>query len=119
MDTPESTHTLVAQDVPAAPAAPQGPGLMDTLPMVLAIIAIFYFLLIRPQQKEAAEHEKLLASLQKGDKVVTGGGLHGEVHEVRDATVVLKLADNVRVEVEKAAVKRKPEAPSGDLASKK
>ena len=109
MDTPQ-TQTLIAQDpAPAAPAA--GPGIMDTLPLLLAVGAIFYFLILRPQQKEVKEHETLLASLQKGDKVVSQSGLHGEVHEVREHTVVLKIAENVRVEMDKLAIKRKSGPP--------
>lgn len=82
-------------------------GLLQTAPMILFFIAIFYFIVIRPQQKEQQEHEKLLAALQKGDKVVTKSGLHGEVHEVQDAVVVVKVAEKVRVTLEKTAIIRK------------
>ena len=84
-------------------------GLLQTAPMILFFIAIFYFIVIRPQQKEQQEHEKLLASLQKGDKVVTKSGLHGEVHEVQDTVVVIKVADKVRITFEKSAIIRKGE----------
>ena len=79
-------------------------GLLQTAPMILFFIAIFYFIVIRPQQKEQQEHNKLLASLQKGDKVLTKSGLHGEIHEVQDGVVVLKIAEKTRVTMEKSAV---------------
>lgn len=82
-------------------------GLLQTAPMILFFIAIFYFIVIRPQQKEQQQHDKLLASLQKGDKVVTKSGLHGEVHEVKDGVVVVQIADKVRVTLEKSAVMSK------------
>ncbi|MEL6344262.1 MAG: preprotein translocase subunit YajC [Myxococcota bacterium] len=110
MDTLE-THTLVAADAaPAAGPVARQPGILDTLPMLLAIVAIFYFLLIRPQQKEQREHQQLLASLQKGDKVVTQSGVHGEVYEVQADVVVLTIAEKVRITVDKSAIRRKPGA---------
>ncbi len=89
----------------AAPAA--GGSMFSTLMMMFLIFGIFYFMLIRPQQKEQQEHQKLLASLQKGDKVVTSSGVHGEVHEVLDEVVALKIADKVRINIDKSAIKRK------------
>jgi len=85
-------------------------GLLQTAPMIIFFIAIFYFIVIRPQQKEQQEHDKLLASLQKGDKVVTKSGLHGEIHEVGDGVIVLKIAEKTRVTMETAAVKDKATA---------
>lgn len=82
-------------------------GLLQTAPMIIFFIAIFYFIVIRPQQKEQQEHDKLLASLQKGDKVVTKSGMHGEIHEVGDGVVVLTIAEKTRVTMEKSAVKGK------------
>ncbi|MFT4978203.1 MAG: preprotein translocase subunit YajC [Myxococcota bacterium] len=108
MDIPQ-THSLIVHDA-APPAAAQQPGLLDMAPMFIAFLAIFYFLVIRPQQKEQSEHQKLIAGLQKGDKVVLRDGLHGVVHEVRQDTLLLTIADGVRVEVDKAAIKVKPAA---------
>jgi preprotein translocase subunit YajC len=79
-----------------------------------AFLAIFYFVMWRPQQKEAKEHAALLASLQKGDKVITGSGLHGRVHEVRADTLVLELAPNLLVTIERETVRRKAETPKVD-----
>ncbi len=85
--------------------AGQGPGggLLSFLPLIL-IFVIFYFMLIRPQQKRAKEHKAMLDNLKKGDKVVTSGGEYGVVEEVRTNTVVLKIAENVRVKYGKGYI---------------
>ena len=82
----------------AAGAAPQGGGLLSFLPLDL-IFVVFYFLLIRPQQKKAKAQMEYLSKLQKGDKVVTTGGLYGEITGLTDKVVTLEIADNVRVKV--------------------
>ncbi len=71
-----------------------------------AIFAIFYFLLIRPQQKQKREREAMLAALKKGDRVVTTGGLWGTVTGLDEQKVVLRVADQVRLEFDRAAVGR-------------
>jgi len=73
------------------------------LPLIL-IFVIFYFLLIRPQQKRAKEHRQMLESIKRGDKVITSGGVYGLVESVSDKTVVLKIADNVKVKFGKGYV---------------
>jgi len=78
-------------------AAPQG-GIVSFIPLIL-IFVIFYFLLIRPQQKKAKEHQAYLSNLKKGDMVVTSGGLHGEITGLTDTVVTLEIADNIRVKV--------------------
>ena len=78
-------------------------SLLSFLPFVL-IIAIFYFLIIRPQQKRQKERQKLLASVKKGDKVVTAGGIYGTVEAVEDKTVLIKIAENVKVKMDKSSV---------------
>jgi len=72
--------------------------------MILAIIAIFYFLLIRPQQKKQKEHRQMIDSLEKGDEVVTAGGIHGVVAKVKDDIVFLEVAEQVKLKVSKASV---------------
>nr|WP_246065609.1 preprotein translocase subunit YajC [Hydrocarboniclastica marina] len=67
-------------------------------------ILIFYFLIWRPQSKRAKEHKNLVTSLDKGDEVVTGGGLTGKITKVTDDFIVLQIADNVEVKVQKSAV---------------
>jgi len=84
-------------------AAAQDPGLMGFLPLIV-IFVIFYFLLIRPQVKRAKEHKKLIDSVNKGDEVVTSGGMVGQVEEVQENFVRLKIADNVVISVQRNAV---------------
>jgi len=101
-----STDALVivpAQAAPADGAQPQA-GFLQTMPMLIAIFAIFYFFLIRPQNKAREAHTKLIGGLKKGDEVVTDGGIFGIIHEVHDDRVVLELATNVRVAFAKASV---------------
>jgi preprotein translocase subunit YajC len=71
---------------------------------IVLIFVIFYFLLIRPQQKRQKEHRKMLDSLSKGDRVLTQGGMYGVVVGIDESKVVLKVAENVKVEFSKAAV---------------
>jgi len=87
----------IAHAADAAPAAPQG-GIISFVPLIL-IFVIFYFLLIRPQQKKAKDHQIFLSNLKKGDKVVTSGGLHGEITGLTDKVVTLEIAENLRVKV--------------------
>lgn len=87
--------------------ATSGGSFLSTLPMLLAFVAIFYFIVLRPQQTEAKEHAKLVASLQKGDKVVTAGGVHGRVHEAKSDTLVLEISPNAFMTVDREVVKRK------------
>ncbi len=71
-----------------------------------AIFAIFYFLLIRPQQKQRKERAALLATIKRGDRVVTTGGLHGTVVGLNEQTVILKVADQVKLEFDRSAIGR-------------
>jgi preprotein translocase subunit YajC len=84
-------------------AAPSGGGFMEFLPLV-ALLAVFYFLILRPQQKRAKEHAALVAALQKGDEVVTIGGVLGKVTKVGDENVTVEIASGVEVQVQKPAV---------------
>ena len=77
---------------------------MFPLLMMLSIFVIFYFLLIRPQQKKAKDHRQFLDNLKRGDKVMTAGGLVGEIISISDQTLTLEIADKVRVEVGRAYV---------------
>lgn len=103
----------------AAPAQGGAAGLLSSLPMVLIMVGIFYFLLIRPQQQEQKKHQELLAGLKKGDRVVTASGLHGEVAEVRDDTVLIEVSSKVKLMFDKSAVKRKPGAEGAASSDKK
>ena len=84
-----------------APGAPGGPSQVSFLVFMGLFVAMFYFLLIRPQQKKAKEHQSLVSKLSAGDEVVTGGGLLGRITEVGDTFVTLEVADGVRVKVQK------------------
>jgi len=107
-------------DVAYAMAAPGGEGgdanaLMSFLPMIL-IFAVFYLLLIRPQQKKAKDHRSLLENLKKGDSVMTQGGLYGKIAAIDGQVVVLEIADKVRVKVARGHIAGLAETP-GDPTS--
>ena len=82
-----------------------GPGsLLIQLAPMIAIFAIFFFLLIRPQQKQRKDREQMLGTLKKGDRVVTTGGLIGTITNLNEQTITLRIADAVRVECLRSAV---------------
>ena len=78
--------------------------MLQTLLMFGAIFAIFYFMIIRPQQKRAKERDKLLSNLEKGDKVVTNGGIHGIIAGLEDKTALLQVSDNVKLKIDRSAI---------------
>ncbi len=88
------------------PAEGQDPTgqLISTVVMMVAVVGIFYFMMIRPQQKRAKEHQELLSKVKQGDRVVTTSGMHGVVHSVQDATVKVTVADNMHIVFDKAAI---------------
>ena len=89
----------------APAAAPTGMGGGSSmLIMILLMILVFYFFMIRPQQKKQKKIEEARNSLQKGDKVVTIGGIHGKITDIKDNTFTIEIAHDVRIEVEKAAI---------------
>jgi len=95
----------LAQDAgaSAAPAAASA-GLMGYLPFIL-IFAVFYFLVIRPQQKKLDEQNKMIKALQRGDRIVTSGGIHGKITKLEgDTQLVVEIADNVQIKIERNSV---------------
>jgi preprotein translocase subunit YajC len=104
---------LLAQ---AAPAQAQPNIFVSMMPLIF-IFVIFYFLLIRPQQKKAKQHTKLIESIKTGDQVVTNAGIHGVVANVKDKTLIIKIADNVKVEFDRAAVAAVEKAAGESTAS--
>ncbi len=84
-----------------------GPGGMTQFIPLLMILAVFYFLLIRPQQKRAKEHEDFVKGLKRNDKVVTNSGLFGKIVEVREKDVMLEVAPNVKVRYERSKISAK------------
>jgi preprotein translocase subunit YajC len=81
----------------------QGGGIMAFLPLIL-LFGVFYFLLIRPQQKKAKQHKSFMENLKKGDTVITSGGLYGKITGITDDTITLEIAEKVRVKVSKGSV---------------
>ena len=78
-------------------------SLFSFLPLV-AIIAIFYFLILRPQNKKQKETQKMLSALKKGDRIVTIGGIHGVIQSVKESSVIVKVDDNVKLEFSRSAI---------------
>ena len=103
--------SILAQQTPSAQ-----PGILGLLPFVL-IAGIFYLLIIRPMRNRQKGLETLIADLKNGDKVITNGGVYGTIAGVRENTFVLKVADQVKLEVAKNAV-ASLQAPSEDSTSK-
>lgn len=83
--------------------AQQGGG-FGGLIMIVAMIAIFYFFMIRPQQKKQKEIKKAREALSTGDRVVTAGGVHGRIKELRDNTMMIEIAPNTVIKIDKASV---------------
>ena len=89
----------------APPAGGEGkdPGMMTIL-MIVAMVAIFYFFMIRPQQKRQKDLQKARAAMKIGDKVVTAGGIHGRIKEVAETSMIIEIAEGIRIRVEKGSV---------------
>jgi preprotein translocase subunit YajC len=82
----------------------QGWGAFGSIIPLVLIFVIFYFLLIRPQQKRVKEHKRMIDNLKKGDKVITSGGIHGVIEAVGTNTVTVKIAENVKVKLSKTYI---------------
>jgi len=109
-------HDAAAPIVLAAMSPPSGTGssaMLTQLVFFAAIFAIFYFLLIRPQQRQKQDRARMLGAIKKGDRIVTTGGLHGTVVGLNEHTVILRVADQVKLELDRTAVGRVAE-PQGD-----
>jgi preprotein translocase subunit YajC len=95
--------TQATTEVPAAP--PQQPGLLGTLTPITLMVLVFYFLIMRPQQKREAQRRNLIASVKKGDRVVTASGIIGTLHKIiGEKEISLEVAENVRIRVLKNSV---------------
>ena len=81
-----------------------GGSMISTLIMFGAIFAIFYFMIIRPQQKRQKERDKMLSEIQKGDKVVTNGGMHGVIVGIEEKTYLIDFGNNIKIKFDKAAI---------------
>lgn len=102
----ESIFTLAqAATAQASQGNPNpGGGIGGALIPMVCIIAIFYFMIIRPQNQKQKQQQALISSVKTGDEVVTSGGIHGLVTNVKETTVMVKIADNVKIEVDKIAI---------------
>ena len=101
---------LLAQS--AAPAPGAGGGLLSILPFVLMFV-VAYYVMIRPQMRRQKDQAKLVSSLKTGDRVVTSSGIHGLISNVKETTVIVKVADNVKLEMEKTAVTKVVKSTEG------
>ncbi|MDP6525540.1 MAG: preprotein translocase subunit YajC [Kiritimatiellia bacterium] len=90
---------------PLAQAAPGG-GLGSMMPMMLIIFGIMYFMLIRPQQRREKERRAMVDAVKSGDRVIFSGGILGTVTNVKDSTLMVKIADNVKIEVARGSVSK-------------
>lgn len=91
-----------------------GGGGLSGMLMIVAMIVIFYFFMIRPQQKKQKEIKKAREAMQKGDRVVTAGGIHGKIREISDSYILIEVADGVSIKVDKGSVYPSVEQAAAD-----
>ncbi len=96
-----SAGPLLMAPTPTDGSAP--PAWVQLLPLIILFV-LMYFVLLRPQMKRQKEHEKLISAVKTGDRVVAGGGIYGTVTNIKDQVVVLKVADNVKIEVQRSTI---------------
>jgi len=97
-------QTFLAQAQSAAPQPGPTSGIGSFFIPLIFIFIIMYFVMIRPQKKRQQQQQQLISSLKTGDRVVTNAGIHGLISNVKESTVLVKVADNVKIEMEKSAV---------------
>ena len=95
---------IFAQAQTASPPAVPGGGIGSFFVPLIFIFVIMYFVMIRPQKKRQEQQKKSVGSLKTGDRVVTNAGIHGLISNVKENTVLLKVADNVKIEIDKSAI---------------
>lgn len=91
-------------DVGAAAEPSASQGLMSILPMILLLVVFMYLMVIRPQSKRSKEHKNLIDNLQKGDEVVTISGILGKIEEIKDDLIILNIAENTNITIQKNAI---------------
>lgn len=96
---------ILAQEAPAE--APTSQPMLDTLPALLIMFAIFFFLIIWPQQRKAKKQAQFLAALQKGDDVVTQSGIFGKIVGIADRVITLEIAPQVKIRVDRSSISAK------------
>ena len=97
-------QTILAQAQTTVPQAVPGGGIGSFFVPLIFIFIIMYFVMIRPQKKRQEQQQKLIGSLKTGDRVVTNAGIHGLISNVKETTVLVKVADNVKIEMDKSAI---------------
>lgn len=106
-----------------AQTAQEGGSAWSGMIMIVAMIVIFYFFMIRPQSKKQKELKKAREAMKKGDKVITAGGIHGRIREIKDGVIMMEIAPNVTIKISKESVFADPNAgnaqDSSDKADKK
>lgn len=105
---------VLAMGAPIGENAPEWAKMLNTMLFPVLIFVVFYFMLIRPQQKKQKATQKMLESLRSGDKVVTTSGILGTVTNVKEKTVIVRIADNVKVELLRSAVQTVTQRTSED-----
>ncbi|MGF1678714.1 MAG: preprotein translocase subunit YajC [Candidatus Methylacidiphilales bacterium] len=96
-------HSINSMAWAQAAAPNQAPGWVNFMPFIILLV-MFYFLLIRPQQKKMKQHQAMVSAIKSGDKVVAAGGIHGVVANVKEQTVILRVAEQVKIEVDKVSI---------------
>jgi len=115
-----SVFELLAMAAPTPAGTDANPtgSMVQMLGMFAILGVMFYFLLIRPQSKQRKEHDNLLKNLKAGDKVLTSAGIYGVVANVKDKSILVKIADNVKVEMSKSSITTVLEAGSSEATEK-
>ncbi|AER66346.1 preprotein translocase, YajC subunit [Thermovirga lienii DSM 17291] len=93
-------------------------GLVGMLLPLAVFVVIFYFLIVRPQKKRQRQHEEMLASIRKGDVVITAGGFWGTVREIKDDSFIIEIADGVKVRILKSSIQMKRSAVDAEASPK-
>jgi preprotein translocase subunit YajC len=88
----------------ASPGQEGGAGVIGNVVLFGSIILIFYFMIIRPQQKRQKERQAMIEAMKKGDKIITAGGIHGTIVGIEDKVVLVQIADNVKVKIERSSI---------------
>ena len=96
--------TSIAYAMSGTPGGEAAGGGFGAVVPLLLMFAIFYFLLIRPQQKKAKQHQEMINSLKKGDKVITSGGIHGQITAIDDTVATVEIADRVRIKISRGNI---------------
>src|SRR3954463_12127267 len=95
---------ILAQTQTGSPSAVPGGGIGSFFVPLIFIFIIMYFVMIRPQKKRQEQQQKMITTLKTGDRVVTNAGIHGLISNVKETTVLVKVADNVKIEMDKSAI---------------